>query len=114
MLQHLFGSRPAQQVTQLSVNELQRQLAANPALQLIDVRSAEEYQHDGHIHGAKLIPLPTLSARLHEIDRDTPVVVICRSGNRSQTAAELLVRHGYTKVSNMHGGMLAWHGYPTL
>ena len=119
MLQRLFGGgRPdltAGAVAQLSVADLQRKLAAREPIQLIDVRSPEEFQFDGHVAGARLIPLPALSQRLAEIARDVPVAVICRSGNRSQVAAEMLIRQGYADVSNIAGGMVAWHrtGLPT-
>jgi rhodanese-related sulfurtransferase len=114
MFQKLFGRGAASAVAQLSVADLKQKLAAKEPLQLIDVRSAEEYQHDGHIAGAKLIPLPALAQRTDEIARDTPVALICRSGNRSQVAADLLARAGYTAVSNVQGGMIAWRkaGYP--
>jgi rhodanese-related sulfurtransferase len=92
----------------MTVAELQRKLTAREPLQLIDVRSPEEYQHDGHIVGARLIPLPALAQRLEEIGRDTPVALVCRSGNRSQAAAELMARAGFTQLSNVQGGMNAW------
>lgn len=115
MFQKLFGRGPASAVAQLTVVDLQRKRAAKESIQLIDIRSAEEYQHDGHIAGAKLIPLPALAQRLSEIARDTPVVVICRSGNRSRAAADVLVGHGFTDMSNVQGGMMAWRQacYPT-
>jgi rhodanese-related sulfurtransferase len=114
MFQKHFGRGPASAVAQLTVADLQRKLAAKESLQLIDVRSAEEYQHDGHIAGAKLIPLPALAQRLAEIARDKPVVVICRSGNRSRAAADVLAGHGFTDISNVQGGMMAWRqaGFP--
>ena len=115
MFSKLFGRQTAAPaIGQMTVTELQRTLAAKEPLQLIDVRSAEEYQHDGHVSGAKLLPLPALSGRMEEISRDTPVALICRSGNRSQVAAELLARQGYTNVSNVQGGMIAWSraGFP--
>jgi rhodanese-related sulfurtransferase len=114
MFQKIFGRGAAPVVAQMAVAELRQQLAARAPLQLIDVRSAEEYQHDGHIAGAKLIPLPALAQRMDEIARDTPVALICRSGNRSQVAAELLARAGYTQLANVQGGMIAWRraGYP--
>jgi rhodanese-related sulfurtransferase len=112
MLQRLFGNgQPAMatgSVTQLTVADLQRKLAAHEPIQLIDVRSPQEFQFDGHVAGARLIPLPALSQRLSEIVRDVPVALICRSGNRSQVAAELLARLGYDDVSNVQGGIIAW------
>lgn len=117
MLQRLFGiGQPAgPAIAQMNVAELQRRLADRESLQLIDVRSPEEFQYDGHISGARLIPLHALAHRLSEITADTPVALICRSGNRSQVAAEMLVRQGFTDVSNVQGGMIAWQraGLPT-
>ena len=115
MFQRLFGKGAASGVAQMTVADLRQKLTAREPLQLIDVRSAEEYQHDRHIAGAKLIPLPALAQRLGEITRDVPVAVICRSGNRSQVAADMLAGQGYASVSNVQGGMMAWQraGYPT-
>lgn len=114
MFQKLFSRQSTNPITQMSVHELQQHLQSQQAFQLIDVRSAEEYQYDKHVAGAKLIPLPALSQRLNEIARDTPIAIICRSGNRSQVAADLLTRHGFTNVSNVRGGMIAWRnaGFP--
>ena len=73
---------------------------------LLDVRSAEEYAL-GHAPTATLIPLPELESRLAELDAGTPIVAICRSGMRSQTAAELLASQGFDVV-NLAGGSIAW------
>ena len=112
MLHRLFGSGKSAlstgSITQLPVADLQRKLAAREPIQLIDVRSPEEFQFDGHVAGARLIPLPVLAQRLAEIARDVPIALICRSGNRSQVAAEMLIQQGYADVSNVQGGMIAW------
>ncbi len=80
---------------------------------LIDVRTPEEYR-EGHIAGARLIPVQELAGRLSEVPRDRQVYVYCRSGRRSAKAAALLARHGFERVENMQGGILAWKaaGYP--
>jgi rhodanese-related sulfurtransferase len=119
MLHRLFGKNQpalaAGSIAHLTVAELQRKLAAREPIQLIDVRSPEEFRLDGHVAGARLIPLPALAQRLAEIARDVPVALICRSGNRSQVAAELLARQGYADIGNVQGGMIAWRraGLPT-
>ncbi|GAB4183591.1 MAG: rhodanese-like domain-containing protein [Roseiflexaceae bacterium] len=94
--------------------ELQAKIAARESLVLIDVRSPEEYAQDGHIAGSRLMPLPMLATRLNEIPKHTPVICICRSGNRSRAACEVLAQHGF-EVTNMSGGMMAWRqaGLPT-
>ncbi len=75
----------------------------------VDVRQPDEYQ-EAHIPGALLIPLGQLEERLREIPQDRDVVVVCRSGGRSARACGILGGHGYTRVRNLQGGMLAWRG----
>lgn len=81
--------------------------------QVVDVREDDEVAL-GRIPGARHIPLGQLGGRLAELDRQQPVIAICRSGNRSARAAELLTAAGFT-CDNMAGGMLAWQaaGLPT-
>jgi len=73
---------------------------------LIDVRTPEEFA-SGHIAGAVNIPVDALSGRLSEVPTDQPVVIYCRSGNRSATAAQILHRAGYPTVYDL-GGIIAW------
>jgi len=86
-------------------------LAAHPeAAQIIDVREHEEfYGPFGHIDGAKLIPLSQLGAEIDNIDRDRPIITVCRSGGRSAQAFMILRRAGFENVANLAGGMIAWH-----
>lgn len=79
---------------------------------LLDVRTPEEFA-EGHIAGAVNIPLDSLSSRLSEVPTDEPVVVYCRSGNRSAQAVEILQDAGYTQVRDL-GGLVTWQsqGYP--
>ncbi|MGD2141202.1 MAG: rhodanese-like domain-containing protein [Burkholderiales bacterium] len=84
-------------------------------VQLIDVREPEEYTGPlGHIKEATLVPLAQLSKRSSELDRDRPVVAVCRSGARSAQAVVLLQKEGFASVANLAGGMLRWRaaGYP--
>ena len=88
---------------------------ASCATQLIDVRAPEEFVGGlGHIRGARLIPLETLTAVAGEFSRDTPIVLVCRSGARSAQGAVLLQKGGFTQVANLSGGMLRWRaaGHP--
>lgn len=76
---------------------------------LIDVREPVEHAEE-HIVGARLIPLGKLEERAGEIDRSTPVVVMCRSGKRGAEAMEKLQAMGIADVRNLEGGILAWKG----
>lgn len=91
---------------QLSVAEVQRLYAAGEVV-IIDVREESEFQQ-GHIPGARLMPLDEIADRLNEIPRDETVVVVCRSGVRSARAYQYLQEQGFTNVHDMQGGMLEW------
>ena len=78
-------------------------------VQVVDVREPDEFTGPlGHIPGATLIPLGTITARAQELAGDRPVVVVCRSGARSAQATVLLRKAGFTRVANLAGGMLRW------
>ena len=78
-------------------------------MQLIDVREPGEFEGPlGRIASARPVPLGELQARLDEIDRSAPVVVVCRSGARSAQACVLLQKAGFERVANLAGGMLRW------
>ena len=89
--------------------------AHRDVLTLLDVRSAEELAGpDGRVNGSLSIPLPELHARLEELPRDKPVVVLCHSGSRSALATQLLLKAGRPLVANLRGGLSRWtaEGYP--
>ena len=73
---------------------------------LLDVREPQEW-HAGHAAEAMWIPMGEIQARHTELSTDTPIVVMCRSGNRSGTVTQALVGAGYD-ASNIAGGMQAW------
>jgi rhodanese-related sulfurtransferase len=75
-------------------------------IQLVDVRLDEEW-NAGHIEGAIHIPLDSLSSHADEIDRSKPVVLYCRSGDRSGGAADAFAASGW-EVTSMEGGLVAW------
>jgi rhodanese-related sulfurtransferase len=82
---------------------------------VLDVRTPEEW-NEYHVEGTTLIPLDQLAQRVSEIPADKPVVVVCRSGNRSQQGRDILRNAGITDVTSMAGGLKAWSaaGYPTV
>ncbi|MCB1283013.1 MAG: rhodanese-like domain-containing protein [Microthrixaceae bacterium] len=89
---------------EITVQELQQRLAAGAAL--VDVREVDEYEQ-GHVPGARLIPLGELPGRVAEVPAGEQVLMICRSGARSAKAGEFLIGEG-RDVVNVAGGTLAW------
>lgn len=80
---------------------------------VLDVRTREEWD-EYHAPGTTLIPLVELPSRLAEVPADQTVIVVCRSGNRSQQGRDILQKAGYDQVTSMAGGLKAWQakGYP--
>ncbi|MDP3585878.1 MAG: rhodanese-like domain-containing protein [Thiobacillus sp.] len=76
---------------------------------VLDVREDKEYA-EGHIPKAKHIPLGQLAGRLNELDKfkNKPVLVTCRSGQRSARACGMLKKAGFETVYNQAGGIIAW------
>lgn len=89
-------------------------LLKSPDVLLLDVREADEYA-GGHIPGITLIPMGEIPGRLSELPTDKPIIVTCRTGNRSGQVVEFLRGQGFTNVHNMDGGIVAWieEGYET-
>jgi glyoxylase-like metal-dependent hydrolase (beta-lactamase superfamily II)/rhodanese-related sulfurtransferase len=78
-------------------------------VQVLDVREPDEFNGPlGHVEGAQLVPLGSLSDRLNSLQKDKPIVAICRSGARSAQATLLLGKAGFDQVANLAGGMLRW------
>lgn len=101
-LSHLFGTP----VPALSASELNEKLKDGKRPLVIDVREPDEYRQ-GHISGAKLIPLGELSRRLKELPKDNEIICVCASGSRSHSATKMLVEAGYPAI-NLNGGMFNW------
>jgi rhodanese-related sulfurtransferase len=76
---------------------------------ILDVREDSEYA-EGHILNSMHIPLGSLKGRLGQLEkhRERPIIIGCRSGNRSAHACRVLKQNGFTQVYNLQGGMLAW------
>lgn len=81
---------------------------------ILDVRTPGEWEAF-HITGSTLIPLDQLERRISEVPTDQQIVVVCRSGNRSQTGRDILQQAGLEQVTSMSGGLSQWKafGYPT-
>jgi hydroxyacylglutathione hydrolase len=102
------AGRPLATTEQIGVDELRRRLAEGNVPQLADVRRPGEWQA-GHIAEARHFPLHELDSRARELDRNSPVTTICAGGFRSSIATSLLERNGFSRVTNVIGGMTAWN-----
>ena len=94
-------------IPEVTVEELAEELKDGSPLVVLDVREDYELDHsrlDPHV----LIPLGDLPDRFTELDPAVPVVVICRTGNRSGTATRFLLNQGFVSVRNLVGGMNEW------
>jgi adenylyltransferase/sulfurtransferase len=93
-------------IPQMSVKELKQRLDDGDDLLILDVREPFEYQI-AQI-GGRLIPLNDLPKRMNELNTAQEIVVQCKSGGRSQRAAEFLAKNGFKKLHNLAGGITAW------
>jgi len=76
---------------------------------IVDVREQKEYD-TGHLLNAKLIPLDALKGRIGELEkyREHPILLVCRSGQRSRIASAQLKNRGFTQAYSLTGGVIAW------
>ncbi len=98
-----FFSKPA--IAEVTPQEARAKQQAGAVI--VDVREAYELR-EGYIPGAVHIPLRSLTQRMKELDPSKEIVIVCRSGNRSITAAQFLQQGGFPQVSSMVGGMIGW------
>ena len=94
------------EVKTITGEELKNKLETNTSLQLLDVRTPDEYQ-EAHLSHARLVPVDELRDHLQELDPSQETVVYCRVGLRGYLAARILLQHGFTNVSNLTGGFLS-------
>jgi sulfur-carrier protein adenylyltransferase/sulfurtransferase len=94
---------------EIGAGELKRRLDEGADLDLIDVREPFEWRiYNLEEHGARLIPMNQLEARLDELDPEREIVFYCRSGARSGNVTQYLRQHGFERARNLTGGVLAW------
>jgi sulfur dioxygenase len=95
-------------VKQLSANQLDGLYGGS----VIDVRTHEEFEGElGHLPDAVLAPLSDLRQQAAAWPRDVPILVVCRSGRRSFHGCSTLSEMGFTDVTNLTGGMIAWRAH---
>lgn len=90
----------------INAQEASARLQSTQPPLVLDVRQPEEFR-DGHIPGAKLIPLGELDRRMKDLPRDRAILCVCQGGGRSGTATKRLAQAGF-KAINLSGGMIGW------
>ncbi len=93
-------------IPEIQPEELKRRLGAGEDIYILDVREPHEYQICNI--GGHLIPLGDLPKRVSELDSSREIVVHCKMGGRSAKAVEFLRQSGFSRASNLAGGILAW------
>ncbi|WP_054024791.1 rhodanese-like domain-containing protein [Bacillus sp. FJAT-28004] len=102
-----FG--PTKGLRTLRASEFLKEIESSSDYILVDVREPSEFK-GGFIPGAKNVPLSQLGSRMDEIPNTSSVYLYCRSGMRSKSAARMLQKKGYSKLSHLQGGIGAWSG----
>jgi adenylyltransferase/sulfurtransferase len=100
-------SHAAMSIQQLPPAEVAALLTGEDAPTIIDVREPWEYDLV-HVPASTLIPLSTLAARASSLDPSRSYALLCHHGMRSETAANWLMQHGFTRLINIDGGIDAW------
>jgi glyoxylase-like metal-dependent hydrolase (beta-lactamase superfamily II)/rhodanese-related sulfurtransferase len=98
---------PLATTEQIGIEELDARMREGRAGRVVDVRRPAEWQA-GHIADAVHVPLNTLVQHAAELPKDQPVAVICAGGFRSSIGTSILEQQGFTRVTNVVGGMAAW------
>ena len=96
-------------IQSMTVSELKKMMEAESPPTLIDCRELSEWEQ-GHIPGARLIPLSALNQNIDTLKGEKSHITIlqCRSGKRSLRACQFLSENGFENLYNLEGGILAW------
>ena len=101
------GNKAAEAKLPLAISVSEASTMRDAGAFVLDVREPAEW-NESHIPGATLIPLGELASRVSEVPQDQEIVVVCRSGNRSQQGRDILLAAGFTQVTSMAGGIKGW------
>ena len=105
-----FFNSPDTNWERVNVDTFEQSIKDNPDALLLDVRTTAEWEQDGYLKDALLIPHSDLESRSDELpeDKEELILLYCRSGNRSQDAAETLLDLGYTNIIELATGINGW------
>lgn len=92
---------------QISPEQLKDKLNTKQKMMLLDVREPEEFEIC-HITGSILVPLSEFNDHVNDFDRDTEYIIICKDGDRSEEAIQILSKNGFSNLSNLEGGIYLW------
>jgi hydroxyacylglutathione hydrolase len=106
---------PVGTLPQVTPTALSKRLSEERDLLVLDVREPVEWA-DGHVQGARHVPMRQVAARIGELPRDRRIAITCAGGVRSSLVASLLLGQGFTDLVNVWGGMTGWvqSGLPTV
>ncbi|GAB1422053.1 hypothetical protein MASR2M15_22600 [Anaerolineales bacterium] len=95
-------------ITNLKVNDfISQYMNSNQPYTLLDVREKQEYA-EARISGSLHIPMHQVPGECDNLPQDLPLIVMCRSGQRSLMVADVLSSMGFENLLNLDGGILAW------
>ncbi len=97
---------PEEPFVRITVEEA-REMLSRDDVAIVDVREPWEYQQ-GHIPGAKLLPVGSVFSRKDELPKDKEIIFTCAVGQRSALACEIAASFGFTRIYNLEGGTEAW------
>jgi rhodanese-related sulfurtransferase len=106
-----FSGKPAGAATPAEVPTIDVKQAfarSKRGARLVDVRSSREFAHSGRPKGAISVPPQLIKKDETGLARDDDILVICLSGHRSPRQARRLAALGFSNVTNVHGGLMAW------
>jgi len=103
------AGRPLARMEQIAVEELDARIREGKVARVVDVRRPGEWRA-GHIPAAAHLPLNTLAEMSDTLPADQPLAVICAGGYRSSIATSILEQKGFSRITNVVGGMAAWCG----
>jgi rhodanese-related sulfurtransferase len=114
---HTIPAVVVKNLTVAQTYDLIQQNKGNDKFVILDVRTPDEYA-SGHIAGSILIDFNAANFKdeVNKLDKDLTYLIYCRSGNRSASAAKVMVENGFKDVYNMTGGINEWQaaGYPVV
>ncbi len=113
-LDNIYGFVNASKINQVYTDTLSKSklvtmesVKGNKDAEIIDIRGNAEFK-SGHISGAKNVFIGTLLQNLDKVPKDKPVIIHCQGGDRAAIGYSLLVKEGYTNISNFSGGINEW------